>query len=123
MGYMRHHAIVVSSWSSDAITRAHVEAQRIFAPQQVSPTVRGVVNEEHTFLVGPDGSKEGWSESDVGDERRSAFREWLDGQREGDGTSRLRWVEVQYGDDRGGTRVVHDSDAWMRLHDAVSAQG
>jgi hypothetical protein len=68
-----------------------------------------------TFMIIPDGSKEGWPGSDEGDARREAFLaevrrraaltlldeddEWF-----------FDWVEVQYGNDDGITKIVTHSD-------------
>lgn len=108
MGYMRHHAIVVTSWSVDDLEAAHAEAVRLGC--QTSPIVLFAVNRGGSFLVAPDGSKEGWPESDNGDVQRRCLIAWLDGQRYEDGSTSLGWVEVQFGDDDGVTTVVAHSD-------------
>ena len=77
------------------------------------------VNNYRSFAIVPDGSKEGWPESDEGDEGRDRFIEWLDTQRYDDGSPRQRWVEVQFGDDDEETKVCRDSDHRPR----VAAQG
>jgi hypothetical protein len=115
MGYIRHHAIIVTSWKDDQLTEAHLKARAIFEPQQVTSIVASVVNKYESFMVGTDGSKEGWSDSDEGDKRREQFTRWLDSQLYEDGSSSLSWVEVQYGDDNGVTRIVRDSDERERV--------
>lgn len=50
------------------------------------------------------GSKEGWDTSDTGDRARAAFTAWLREADHGD------WVEIQFGDDEGETRIVNHSD-------------
>jgi hypothetical protein len=97
MGYIRHHAIIVTSFGSAYINAAHAEARRLFpytTEIAVSP-----VNEYYSFLVPPDGSKEGWPESDESDANRDALIAWLDQQRCEDGSSNLDWVEVVYSHD------------------------
>jgi len=120
MGYERNHAIVVSSWD-DIIVKAHAEALRIYANEgnypwsrTVSPIIPGIINDWHTFIVVPDGSKEGWDVSDEGDRRRDEFIEWLDAQRYDDDSTSIDWVEVQYGDDNDETLTLRDSDARRR---------
>ena len=115
MGYMRHHAVIVTSWDEKRIADAHLKARAIFEPQQVTVIVRGTVNHYESFMVGPDGSKEGWDDSDEGDRRREQFTRWLDSQRYEDGSTSLKWVEVQYGDDNGETCIVRDSDVRDRV--------
>lgn len=105
MGYMRNHSILVSA-SQDRIGDAHAAALRVFedlAPvSNVSPSP---TNDVSSFVVFPDGSKEGWATSDTADAAREAFTGWL---RE---YSWADWVEVQWGDDEGDSRVLqHDAD-------------
>jgi len=64
-----------------------------------------------SFAVFPDGSKEGWPESNEGDTKREMFRAYLNRQRWRDGSSPLDWAEVQYGDDEGDNKVVaHEAE-------------
>jgi hypothetical protein len=75
MGYMRHHAIVVTTWNRQQAERAHAKATEL--GMQVSEIITSHTNAQESFFVAPDGSKEGWSESDTGDQRRDAFIEFL----------------------------------------------
>lgn len=109
MGYMRHHAIVVSSWDDDLVQKAHKAATDTFP--HVSQVVAHAVNGGGSFLVPPDGSKEGWQDSRLGDDRRAAFIRWLDGQRYDDGSTSIRWVEVMYADDDGEAAIVSRDDS------------
>lgn len=108
MGYMRHHAIVVTSFSVERIAPAHTQAKSLFS--QVSEIIQSPINGYWSFLVAPDGSKEGWQESADGDASRDTFVSWLEAQRYEDGSSPLDWAEVQYGDDDRETKIVRDSD-------------
>lgn len=107
MGYIRHHAIVCTSWSLKRLEAARVRCLELGA--NVTEVVRGSINEYHSFMVGPDGSKEGWQESDAGDERREKIKAAL---REGyaDGGTYIEWIEVQYGDENHDSRIVAGSD-------------
>lgn len=113
MGYMVHHAILVTSWDTKRLAEAHAKADIIFG-DSVSPLLKGFVNEYQTFCIAPDGSKEGWTEDEAGDERRDEFIAWLETQHYDDNSSWLSWVEVQYGDDDFNTTVTRDSDAVHR---------
>jgi hypothetical protein len=113
MGYMRHHVIVVTSFSSEKLLEARQHAVGFCGPL-VSPVVRSDTNGYVSFFVAPDGSKEGWEASDKGDNDRKNFILWLNSKRSEDGCSYLDWVEVQYGDDEGYTKIIDDSDAWYR---------
>ena len=64
------------------------------------------MNSYLSFFIPPDGSKEGWPDSDLGDERRARFIAWLHDQEFEDGGSCLAWAEVQYGDEDGEQVVV-----------------
>lgn len=112
MGWIRHHAIVVSASYGDWAGKARDKAVSLgmAVSEMVGPTINGT----ESFLVAPDGSKEGWSESDEGDIRRKEFKAWLRLQEYEDGSSPIRWVEVQYGDDGNVTLIVDDSDAGQR---------
>lgn len=124
MGYMRHDAIVVTSYDRERAERAHAFAFDTFLPiaklleangcSLVSEILSAPINSAYTFVIGPDGSKEGWEPSDMGDSARNTFVEWLDAQRHEDGSSPYDWVWVQYGDDYLETRVVSHSDEGKR---------
>ncbi len=95
MGYMCHHAIVVTGrdWGdSTPLKDAYKKAVEIFG-KSVTEILPTVTNGYASFMVGPDGSKEGWEESDTGNARRDEFVLFLDE------TGYCKWAEVQYGDD------------------------
>jgi hypothetical protein len=106
VGYIRHNAIVVTSWDETLIEAAACRARNI-GLTVLGPSAKAT-NNYRTLLVCPDGSKEGWEESDQGDERRATFRDWLNEQRYEDGSTSLHWVEIAYGSD--------DSDATVEAH-------
>ena len=66
----------------------------------------------HTFLVPPDGSKEGWEESHRGDRERDVVVKILRSYEYEDGSNPLHWVEVQYHDDNGDDKVTR-SGKWI----------
>lgn len=109
MGYNRDHAIVVSSWSEKGIEAAHAYAEAIFP--WVSPISPPATNGNRAFFIPPDGSKEGWEESDIGDRLRKQMcdhLEWMYAN-----SLYCNWVEVQYGDDNGEDLVVRSQDTWL----------
>lgn len=108
MGHMRHHAIVVTTWNHELIDQAHAKAVEL--GMSVSNVTSEVTNGFRSFLVAPDGSKEGWDQSDQGDQQRDAFIEWLDEQRYEDRSTALDWVVVQFGDDNRKPAIIRDSD-------------
>ena len=97
MGYMVHHAFIVTCWSNEKIKPVHEAAQRIFG-DLVSEIVESTINGYVSFFVAPDGSKEGWKDSEEGDQRRDEFALWVKQNYE------KYWPKValiQYADDAG----------------------
>lgn len=116
MGYERHHAIAVTSFDHKALIAARECAVDLFSETDCAITeiTPKAVNGRRSFFIAPDGSKEGWPESDAGDLARRRFVHWLRAQAFKDGSSFLSWVEVQYGDDCLETKIVSDSDQRRR---------
>lgn len=121
MGYKRHHAIIVTSWDAKELKDAYNTACGIFPI--VSNITKMGINNYQSFFVPPDGSKEGWDESNEGDRRRKRFIEYLDQQRYEDGSICLDWVEIQYGDDDGITKITCHSDEERREERFVELLG
>jgi hypothetical protein len=120
MGFIRHHALIVTSWNADAIVLAHTEALRIcqnertwdqLAPVHTIP-LSGItppgINGYRSFCLYPDGSKEGWPESDIGDRVRAKLIAFMLTQRHEDGSGPLDWVEVSFGHEEP-SRVANSS--------------
>ena len=137
MSYQRYHAILVTgSYDCDPITAAATrylgchgfhwaavarrKASKIFGDEHVSELIETHLNNVVSFFVAPDGSNEGWDDSDKGDDNRDAFIEWLESLRYDDGSSPLAWAEVQYGDDEGVTKIVRDSDEKQRENEVIN---
>lgn len=97
MGHMRHNAIIVTSWDKDLLIEAHTVAKKNF--KQITPITPEAVNGYVSFLIAPDGSKEGWDHSDRGDRARATFLRWLNSRRYDDDSITLDWIEVQFGGD------------------------
>lgn len=110
---MRHHSIIVCSWNEELLATIHSDAITIFG-DQVSSIVKSKMNTYCSFFIAPDGSKEGWEDSNEGDKKRNEFIEYLETQKHEDGSSSIDWVEVQFGDDEGETKIMRDSDLWKR---------
>lgn len=110
MGSISHHAIVVTGSTDNGnwVAKARRKAGAIF------PRVSAVTREQNegfeSFFIPPDGSKEGWEDSNIGDERREEFKTWLDSTRYEDNSSPLQWVEVQFHDNDGNNIIVRHSD-------------
>jgi hypothetical protein len=93
VGYYVHHTIVVTGWKPEALIAAHIFAQQTGA--QVSSIVKSAMNGWGSFFVAPDGSKEGWADSEKGDTSRAQIKRWLRTDKSGS----LRWYEVAWPED------------------------
>lgn len=107
MGYICHHAIIVTSWDRKYIEPAREKALRIFPV--VSEILESQENGYCSIFIPPDGSKEDWRESAEGNDRRAEFIKWLNAQAETDGGNCTGWVEVQYLDEAGNEKVLNSS--------------
>lgn len=120
MGYMRHHAIIVTAVGAfeDAVREAWAMVEQAAhnhnCPEILSPLSEVVTNGARSFALFPDGSKEGWPESDSGDSLRDEVVRILEGFRYEDGSSPLAWVEVQFADDELESKIIRDSDGARR---------
>ena len=104
MGYIKHNAIVVTSWEDKAIEAAAQTAVAL-GMSVIGPS-EPVTNGYRSILVCPDGSKEGWDTSDEGDERRAQFRKWLEWGNKDEEYGSFEWVEITYGFDFEDAQVV-----------------
>ncbi|MGG4444533.1 hypothetical protein [Brevibacillus fortis] len=97
MGSIRHNAVVVTGENYDRkkFENAHVKAMELFG-LLTSPIVTSELNGYMSFFVAPDGSKEGWAESDIGDEKRKEFADYIDSLAYGDGSNTVKFVVVAY---------------------------
>lgn len=105
MGYICRHTIAVTGTYGNYIEGAHDFAKSVGAT--VTPIIDAPVNNERTFFVVPDGSKEFWPQSDEGDKQRKLILEYLKRLDYDDGSNPLAWVEVVYGDDNGLVEIVN----------------
>lgn len=100
MGYVKHHAIVVTDWNAERCQAAHAKAIEMgFDASEILYTI----NCTASFLVAPDGSKEGWDESDAFDVKREQFRAYL---RE----ATVDFVEVAFGGDFRDAAIIEHAD-------------
>lgn len=110
MGYMRHHAIILTCYEAAPLKRALEKAREL--EMSVTGITEEVVNGYRsaaampTFLVAPDGSKEGWGASERGNQQRDALIAYL---RSDPFVRALDWAEVQFGDEGGENLVTRDS--------------
>ena len=90
MGYIAHTPMIVIGFQEKAVREARAVARDIFdgvAP--VSEILVSPVNDCFSFMVGPDGSKEGWLHSDEGDAARRRFAAWVSRAR-----AESKWLDL-----------------------------
>lgn len=76
MGIIKHHTIVVTGVES-VIKEVHVAAVTLFGSFLVSPIMDSGLNDTCSFFIAPDGSNEGKKESNIYDNKREDFVEYL----------------------------------------------
>lgn len=96
MGIINHNAIIATTYDDE-----RAEALRDWIVEHglnLFAECKALVNSYHTFVLVPDGSKEGWTESDTVDTLRDGFVSRLAADQFGDGSSPWAWVEVGFGE-------------------------
>lgn len=95
MGYIKNHAIIITTYDEKQAKLAHKKAMQFLGDvtTELKPTP---VNNNFSFAILPDGSKEGWQESDEFDKLRSLFIEYLQSKRFEDGSSPFDAVLVSF---------------------------
>ncbi|MFJ3317197.1 hypothetical protein ACIPLR_17720 [Herbaspirillum huttiense] len=105
MGTIRHNAIVVTGTYAAGIGLAADQARKlglqVLGPSEV------FANGYASMLICPDGSNEGWEDSDTQDVLRSKFISWLVSH--GTENKQLSWVEIRFGGDADDAIVENDS--------------
>ena len=105
MGYIKHNAIIVTTYSESDIDRAYEIAAGIFGMDNVTDKIMSESNGYFSFFIPPDGSKEGWTASRIGDVRRNSFMEWCAEQAYTDLSNNICAVELTYGGENGETFI------------------
>lgn len=117
MGYMVHHALIVTGIARDSysspewvlVDEAHAAAVEIAGRHgacEVTSLTPFATNGYRSFVVAPDGSKAGWTESGRGDATRAELIAWLRKNR-----GWLSWAEVRFGDEGCDNGLeAHDAD-------------
>lgn len=101
MGYIRHHAMIITDCDLEKIRDIH----RFATLCSLNPTsiMKSPVNGYRTFFIPPDGSKEGWETSNEADEERKRFKQFIRKRH-----PYCDWTEISYGGDDGHSQVEDD---------------
>lgn len=93
MGYIRHDAIIATSFDLRYLHMARDKAQEL-GLQAFGPFA-SEVNNYVSFFIPPDGSKEGWPDSDEADKKRMAWKTWIRDRPD----VFVDWAHVNFGGD------------------------
>jgi len=104
MGYIKHHGIAVTSSINELIKEAHAQAKSIFK-ERTSEILNSKTNGYKSFFIAPDGSREGWEESNNGNHQRETFVKWINEQAYEDGINSISFCEFFYGEDNGYSKI------------------
>lgn len=110
MGVEQHHAVLATTWNDNCAgaVRNWIEDVGLVNPEGASRFLFGEQTQTNgytTIVLVPDGSYEGWPESDAGNELRKQFIARLhEDDYDEDGSSPWDIVEVTWGDR--GSRIV-----------------
>lgn len=115
MGYIKHDAVIVTGYH---LEKLHSLAKTIFqdTPAFVTDISPEAVNGWTTFAIFPDGSKEGWPDSQDADTARQFFISRLEKHNQAchesdDGGYPADYVQVRFGGDDHHTTV--EAKTWM----------
>jgi len=116
MGYIKNHAIVVTSFDDKLLLKCRLLAKKIFKeefmkdeylPKEgsnlVSSVVSGIINNTTSFFIAPDGSKEGWETSDCGDRARKRTIDMIKDV----GGGAVSYVELFFAEDNGDAEILN----------------
>lgn len=103
MGRIKHNVIVVTAFQKEAIDKGMDKATSLGLV--VTNIVRGTANEYYSFLIAPDGSKEGWDESDKMDVLREEWIKFADKLQEHG--LYLDFVHLSFGGDDDTTTILN----------------
>ena len=74
VGTIHHHGILVTGHTEDVLVCQEEILARLGLSALISAPMIGAINDYTSFAVFPDGSKEGWEDSDKGDDSQRRYR-------------------------------------------------
>ncbi len=101
MGYIRHDAIIATSFEEDHIKTARLKARK--TGLTCSEIVYSPMNGYASFMIVPDGSKEGWEDSQNGDKMRKVWIRWIQKSE-----LCIDWAHISFGGDAPETTIIVD---------------
>lgn len=107
MSVIIHHAIVVTCYDRIEAETAQRKAKELCYPGSVTRLSAKMINNTYSFAVLPDGSKEGWTDSDMGAEGREKLISWLKKKKFKWG---CHWAMVAFGPDAQRPEIIGWND-------------
>ena len=100
MGIFQHHTVIATTWYYECADKFQewIDSELNDRERQLIVKAGSWVNGYHTFVLVPDGSKEGWEDSNEGDSLRDrmVWRLVFDNYKDDCG-SPWDWVECTFG--------------------------
>lgn len=114
---IRHHVIVVTSNQKEKLEKIRKEVIELYQSKMeaknssklVGPIQESLINGFVTFLIAPDGSKEGYDASDDADRIRQLVVDLVRSFPSNEEEGYLQFVEVSYGQDDGKAQIVSNN--------------
>ena len=97
MGYIRHKAIIITSYNKAAID--DVAKKALSLGLQITVSDESIENGFYTMTVCPSGRKSGWETTEWHNKAQKQFIGYLNAFRNSDNSSCLEWVAISYGND------------------------
>ena len=98
MGIKNNNSVIATTWNKDEVARIKQWVGDLMEMKSLFLFGGEEINGETTVVMVPGGSKEGWAESNAGDELRSRFIEELEKANYDDGSNPWEFVEVGFGE-------------------------
>ena len=99
MGIINHNAIIATTWDNKEIKRLKKWIGKLERNDQFHFILgQAFTNSYQTIVLVPDGSKEGWDESERWDNIREKFIKELDKGAYDDGSNSWDYVEIGFGE-------------------------
>lgn len=111
MGYVKHYAMVVTTYDLKKSTEAWNKATEIFGFDMITPIQQSQTNMYYTFFISPSGSKMGWETAEEHERDRDEFITWMEKRMKetedsSDDFSSWDYAEFQYGGDDDLTEIL-----------------
>jgi hypothetical protein len=98
MGVENNNAVIATTWNREEVNRIKNFVAGLERMQSLFLFGDEEINGRTTVVMVPDGSREGWPNSDEGDKLRDLFVAELEKANYVDGSSPWNYVEVEFGE-------------------------